>query len=116
MFDDEALSITGDLTVVAVKGSAVVLDSTDLLAVDPNTPAGNLIYTVTQTAYHGHLINTNTGQTLGVGATFKQADINNQYVRYVADAVYTRSVERDEWAGQFRRHAVQWRDPNLDGR
>ena len=98
VFDDEALSITGDLTVVAVKGSAVVLDATDLLAVDPSTPAGNLTYTVTQAAYHGHLLNTNTGQTLGVGATFRQADINSQYIRYVADAVYTGQLS--ETSGQ----------------
>ena len=98
VFDDEALSMTGDLTVVAVKGSAVVIDSADLLAVDPNTPAANLTFTVTQAAYHGHLLNTHTGLTLGAGATFTQADLNSQYISFVADAVYTGQLS--ETSGQ----------------
>jgi Ca2+-binding RTX toxin-like protein len=98
VFDDQALSMSGDLTVVAVKGSAVLLDSIDLVAVDPNTPAGSLTFTVTQAAYHGHLLNTHTGLTLGAGATFTQADLNNQYISFVADAVYT--GQQSETSGQ----------------
>ena len=98
VFDDEALSMTGDVTVVAVKGSAVLIDSADLLAVDPNTTAANLTFTVTQAAYHGHLLNTHTGLTLGAGATFTQADLNSQYISFVADAVYTGQLS--ETSGQ----------------
>ena len=98
VFDDQALSMSGDLTVVAVKGSAVLLDAIDLVAVDPNTPAGSLTFTVTQAAYHGHLLNSHTGLTLGAGATFTQADLNNQYISFVADAVYT--GQQSETSGQ----------------
>ena len=55
VFDDEALSMTGDITVVAVKGSAVVIDSADLLAVDPNTTAANLVHAV-RAEHHGPLL------------------------------------------------------------
>src|SRR4029077_6199792 len=82
-------TITGDLFVTAVKGSGVALDVSDFHAVDPDTAAADLTFTVGQTAYHGHLLNTHTGLTLGAGASFTEADLESHYISYVADAVYT---------------------------
>ncbi len=83
-------SITGDLSVLTVKGSAVQLTggatattTADLQAVDPGFTPDQLTFTVTATS-HGHLATSVTGPAI---TSFTQAQLNNGSVFFVADSL-----------------------------
>jgi Ca2+-binding RTX toxin-like protein len=79
VFDDQAPSIAGDMSVAAVKGGAVTLTTTDLSAVDPLSSPQQLVYTVLG-ASHGHLQLGNNPTT-----TFTLQDIQSGLVSFVTD-------------------------------
>ena len=83
-------SITGDLSVLTVKGSGVQLTglatattTADLQAVDPGFTPDQLTFTVTATS-HGHLATTATGPAI---TSFTQTQLNNGLVFFVADSL-----------------------------
>ena len=83
-------SITGDLSVLTVKGSGVQLTgvatattTADLQALDPGFTPDQLTFTVTATS-HGHLATSATGPAI---ASFTQAQLNNGSVFFVADSL-----------------------------
>jgi hypothetical protein len=82
--DNQAPSVAGDMSILAVKGGSVILTTTDLSAVDPVVPAQQLVYTVLGTS-HGHLQLGNNPVT-----TFTLQDIQSGLVSFVTtDAAYT---------------------------
>ena len=83
-------SITGDLSVLTVKGSGVQLTglatattTADLQALDPGFTPDQLTFTVTATS-HGHLATSATGPAI---TSFTQAQLNNGSVFFVADSL-----------------------------
>jgi hypothetical protein len=81
VLDNQAPSITGDMSVAAVKGGAITLTTADLSAVDPLSLSSpqQLVYTVLG-ASHGHLQLGNNTAT-----TFTLQDIQSGLVSFVAD-------------------------------
>jgi VCBS repeat-containing protein len=80
--DDEAPVVTGDMSIVAVKGGGEVkLTVTDLNADDPDTDACELTFTIDD-LNHGILTFGNDRQVLGVDDTFTLADIQAGRVYY----------------------------------
>ena len=101
-------SITGDLSVLTVKGSGVQLTgaatattTADLQAVDPGFTPDQLTFTVTATS-HGHLATSATGPAI---TSFTQAQLNNGSVFFVADSPSLRS---DRAASRFRCRMAWW--------
>ncbi|UVO26369.1 cadherin-like domain-containing protein [Bradyrhizobium arachidis] len=86
---DAPPSISGDLSVLIVKGGGVALRglaagtaTADLVGVDADNTPGQLVYTVTGTQ-HGHLASSLTGPAI---TSFTQADVNSRSVFFVSDS------------------------------
>jgi VCBS repeat-containing protein len=80
-----APSITGDLSVVAVKGGSMAVTTADLNVVDPDALSGELTFTLGSTS-HGTLWNSHTGSQLSsTGGHFTLADIANGYIYFATD-------------------------------
>lgn len=67
------------------QGTAETLTAAMLAATDADNTDSRVIYTITNAQDYGTLTNVFTGQTLGVGDTFTQADIDNSYIIYTHD-------------------------------
>ncbi len=83
--------IAGDLTVRVLQGGAVQLNTAslppDLVALDADTPANQLIYTVDATS-NGHIVVTNNPNTVLTAAetfSFTQQALDNRIVYFVSD-------------------------------
>ena len=75
--------ITGDLSIQLVKGGSVTvtvdLDLEQIAGSDPNVASR------CQSAQHGHLVRTDTSQTLAVGDHFTQAQIDAGIIAFATD-------------------------------
>ncbi|MGZ5834691.1 MAG: tandem-95 repeat protein [Xanthobacteraceae bacterium] len=76
------LGITGDLALQLVKGGSVTVTSLDLEQIAGSDP--NATFTV-QGVQHGHLVRTDTSQTLTVGSHFTQAQIDSGIIAFATD-------------------------------
>jgi VCBS repeat-containing protein len=74
--------ISTNLGLTVNEGAAGFLSNTALNTTDSDNTDSTLIYTITDDVNNGTLFNTNTGQTLTLGSTFRQSDIDNSYIRY----------------------------------
>jgi VCBS repeat-containing protein len=103
-YANDAPSIAGDLSVVTVKGAGVALTTADLLAVDPDTAAEDLVFTI-EHSVQGYIFNSYTTEQLESGDTFTQLDLANGYISFIADD--------NEYVGQGS-FTVSLSDGNLD--
>ncbi len=71
---------TGD---VLPEGGNILIDNTELRATDPDSPPGQVIFTVLNAPAYGQL--RLAGVTLQEGSTFTQSDINSNLLRYLHD-------------------------------
>lgn len=68
------------------EGASRVITSAMLSSSDVDTPPDSaLLYAVTSSVSHGILTNTNTSQSLALGDTFTQGDVDNGYITYTHD-------------------------------
>jgi len=74
-------------TATLSSGTTLVIDSSLLLATDPDDGPADLTYTITGIPVSGQLLL--NGVALGNGSTFTQADINNALFSYVHDGSAT---------------------------
>ena len=79
---DQPLTVIGDMSVVAVKGGGeVAITIADLNAIDPDTSAADLVFTVDHLD-HGRLAFGNDRMLLDEGDTFTLADVQAKLVYY----------------------------------
>ena len=78
---DAVPAIAGDLTVLGVKGSSILLTPADFRAVNSLTAADQQTFTV-QHISHGHLFNSGLGEDI---LTFTQDDLDHNLIRFVTD-------------------------------
>lgn len=67
------------------EGATLAITNAELASSDADNSDGNLSYTITDTADHGFLTNTNTAQALYTGDSFTQSDLDNGYITYTHD-------------------------------
>ena len=85
---DGPLGIAGDLSVIGVKGSSILLTSADFRTINSLSAADQQTFTVEHIS-HGHLFNSALGEDIAVDGTFTQADLDAGQIRFVAgDSVY----------------------------
>ena len=100
---DQAPAISGDLSVVVVKGNGVQLvgingaATADLLAVDPDSTPDQLTYTVVSTSL-GHIANSANGSAI---TSFTQAQLNSGAVFFVADSPTQAAQGSQAFQGDF---------------
>ena len=93
-----ALSITNASPIVSTntgntlnEGTTTTVLNTMLSSSDTDNTDSSLIYTITNAVDNGTLMNTNTGLSLGLSATFTQSDIDNGYITYTHNGTETSS-------------------------
>ena len=74
--------ITGDLSIQLVKGGSVTITTQDLQGYEGGNP--DLTFTV-QHVEHGHIVRTDTSQTLAVGTQFTEAQLEDGVIAFATD-------------------------------
>ncbi len=77
---DPTLDTNAGITVD--EAATLAITNAELASSDADNSDGNLRYTITDAVDNGTLTNTNTAQTLGLGDSFTQSDIDNGFITY----------------------------------
>ncbi|MDP3209579.1 MAG: cadherin-like domain-containing protein, partial [Rhodoglobus sp.] len=84
--DDALPTVDGDMAITVVKGSGVELTTSDLSAADLGSALATLTFTVVETS-RGHLVYSDTAQTIALGQHFTLGDVQDGKILFVTDNV-----------------------------